>query len=120
MRQFSIENYDAFDAALDRARARLAAEATGGTPSFPADILAKRPQLIQAQQDAYNARKEELDSTINVMRNTAAQREQEAAARVLAYKDAQRVPGGRRVAMAVNYRRAHGLGPRTARETVTV
>jgi adhesin transport system membrane fusion protein len=58
-------------------RARLAAEATGGTPNFPAEVLAKRPQLIESQQAAYNARKEELDSTINVMRNTATQREQE-------------------------------------------
>ncbi len=58
-------------------RARLAAEAVGGTPTFPADILAKRPQLIESQQAAYSARKEELDSMINVMRNTAAQREQE-------------------------------------------
>jgi adhesin transport system membrane fusion protein len=57
--------------------ARLEAEATGGTPNFPAEILAKRPQLIEAQQAAYNARKDELDSTVNVMRNTAAQREQE-------------------------------------------
>lgn len=58
-------------------RARLAAEANGGTPSFPADVLAKRPQLIEAQQAAYAARKEELDSTVAVMRNTAQQREQE-------------------------------------------
>ena len=58
-------------------RARLAAESSGEEPNFPADVLAKRPQLIQAQQAAYNARKKELDSTINVMRNTAAQREQE-------------------------------------------
>jgi len=57
--------------------ARLDAEAAGGVPDFPPEIRAKRPQIVEAQQSAYKARKEELDATIEVMRSTAAQREQE-------------------------------------------
>ena len=58
-------------------QARLRAESNGSEPVFPADVIQKRPQLVEAQRAAYNARKEELDSTINVLRNTATQREQE-------------------------------------------
>jgi adhesin transport system membrane fusion protein len=57
--------------------ARLQAESTGQEPIFPEEVLTKRPQLVDSQRDAYNARKNELESTVNVLRNTAQQREQE-------------------------------------------
>lgn len=58
-------------------KGRLEAEAAGRAPVFPAEVREKRPQLVEAQLAAYNARKEELESTTNVLRNAATQREQE-------------------------------------------
>ena len=58
-------------------KGRLEAEAAGKAPVFPAEVREKRPQLVEAQLAAYNARKEELESTVNVLRNAATQREQE-------------------------------------------
>lgn len=58
-------------------KGRLEAEASGKAPVFPAEVREKRPQLVEAQLAAYNARKEELESTVNVLRNAATQREQE-------------------------------------------
>ena len=58
-------------------KARLEAEAADRAPIFPPEIIAKRPQLVEAQQAAYKARKEELEATTTVLRNVAQQREQE-------------------------------------------
>ncbi len=58
-------------------KSRLDAEAGGKTPVFPDEVRTKRPQLVEAQQAAHDARKEELEATVNVLRNVAQQREQE-------------------------------------------
>jgi adhesin transport system membrane fusion protein len=58
-------------------RARLEAEASGKDPVWPEDVMQKRPQLVETQRSQYNVRKEELNSTLNVLRSVLAQREQE-------------------------------------------
>lgn len=57
--------------------ARLEAEANGKTPEFPADISTRQPAVLAAQRQTYEARKRELDSTVNVMREQVRQRELE-------------------------------------------
>lgn len=59
-------------------RARLVAEAEGKPLRFPADIAARRPGLVSAQRQAYEARKRELDSTLIVLRAQVQQKELEA------------------------------------------
>lgn len=56
-------------------RARLEAEASGEAPRFPADVAARRPQLLVGERLAYQARRDELDSGLQVMREQALQRE---------------------------------------------
>jgi len=58
-------------------RARLEAEATGNPLVFPAEVSARRPLQVQAQQQAYNARKRELESTISVLDQQVKQKELE-------------------------------------------
>jgi adhesin transport system membrane fusion protein len=57
--------------------ARVEAEANGKTPDFPADIAGRQPAVLAAQRQTFEARKRELDSTLNVMREQVRQRELE-------------------------------------------
>jgi len=58
-------------------RARLTAEAQGEELTFPEDIARKRPKLASSQRQAFDARRRELRSTINVLKEQVKQRELE-------------------------------------------
>jgi adhesin transport system membrane fusion protein len=58
-------------------RARLLAEAEGTELRFPADVAARRPTLVQAQRQAFDARRREFASTIRVMAEQVKQKELE-------------------------------------------
>jgi len=58
-------------------RARLNAEANGTELSFPQEVAAKRPALASAQMQAFTARKRELTSTLNILREQVKQKELE-------------------------------------------
>ena len=58
-------------------RARLIAEAEDTEPSFPQEAADRRPNLVRSQLNAFTARKRELDSTLNVMKEQVRQRELE-------------------------------------------
>ena len=58
-------------------RARLVAEAEGGKPAFPKDAAKRRPTLVSAQFQAFQARKKELVSTMRVLNEQVKQRELE-------------------------------------------
>jgi adhesin transport system membrane fusion protein len=55
-------------------KARLEAEATGSELNFPEDVALRRPAIVAAQRQAYEARRRELSSTIQVMREQVKQR----------------------------------------------
>ena len=55
-------------------KARLEAEATGSELNFPEDVAMRRPAIVAAQRQAYEARRRELSSTIQVMREQVKQR----------------------------------------------
>jgi len=61
----------------DLLRARLEAQASGRPPVFPDEVKQRRPNLVETQQRAYEARKTELDSALNVLKSSLAQKEQE-------------------------------------------
>lgn len=63
---------------LQLVRARLEAEAEGKQLRFPADISARRPGLVSAQRQAFDARRRELDSTLTVLRSQVQQKTLEA------------------------------------------
>lgn len=58
-------------------RARLLAEAQGTELKFPADVAERRPTLVQAQRQAFNARRREFGSTIRVMDEQVKQKQLE-------------------------------------------
>jgi membrane fusion protein, adhesin transport system len=58
-------------------RARLLAEAEGKDVQFPAEIAERRPTLLRAQRQAFEARKREFASTIRVMDQQVKQKELE-------------------------------------------
>lgn len=58
-------------------RARLTAEAEGGELSFLQEVADRRPNLARSQREAFNARKRELISTLNVLKEQIKQRELE-------------------------------------------
>jgi len=59
-------------------RARLEAEATGSpTPDFPSEEALRLPQIVVAEQKAFEARRHELNSTMTVMREQVKQRQLE-------------------------------------------
>jgi len=58
-------------------RARLTAEAEGTDVAFPQDVAARRPALVGAQRQAFDARKREMVSRLNVMREQITQKELE-------------------------------------------
>ncbi len=58
-------------------RARLLAEAEGTQLAFPKDVVPRRPSLVNAQRQAFEARKRELTSKLNVMKEQVKQRELE-------------------------------------------
>lgn len=55
-------------------KARLESEATGSELNFPEDVALRRPAIVAAQRQAYEARRRELSSTIQVMREQVKQR----------------------------------------------
>jgi adhesin transport system membrane fusion protein len=58
-------------------RSRLEAETAGKPPTFPQDIAQRRPNLVAAQRQAYEARRRELDSNMTVLREQVRQKELE-------------------------------------------
>ena len=58
-------------------KARLEAEANGSELVFPEDEAKRRPAIVAAQRQAYEARRRELASTVQVMREQVKQRELE-------------------------------------------
>jgi len=58
-------------------KARLEAEATGEPLVFPPDAAERRPVLVAAQQQAFQARENELSATISVMGEQVRQKELE-------------------------------------------
>jgi len=58
-------------------RSRLQAETEGKPPTFPQDIAQRRPNLVAAQRQAYEARKRELESNLTVLREQVRQKELE-------------------------------------------
>lgn len=58
-------------------RARLIAESTGTEIEFPDGLTLRRPALANAQRQAFEARKRELASTLNIMREQVKQKELE-------------------------------------------
>lgn len=57
--------------------ARLRAEANGIDLVFPEDVAARRPAIVEAQRQAYEARKSELESSLGVLREQVRQKELE-------------------------------------------
>lgn len=58
-------------------KARLEAEASGNELTFPEAVAKRRAAIVSAQRQAYEARRRELSSTIQVMREQVKQRELE-------------------------------------------
>lgn len=58
-------------------QARLVAESEGREVAFPEDIARRRPALVNAQRLAFDARKRELLSRLNVMREQITQKKLE-------------------------------------------
>ncbi len=58
-------------------KSRLEAEADGIELVFPEDVAARRPAIVAAQRQAFEARRRELASTLQVMREQVKQRELE-------------------------------------------
>lgn len=59
------------------AKARLEAEADGKPMQLPADIAARQPQLVAAEEATHEARLRELTSTESVLENQVHQRERD-------------------------------------------
>lgn len=57
--------------------ARLEAEAYGTPLELPAEIVARRPQLADRERRAYEGRRQEMVSTLSVLREQVRQRESE-------------------------------------------
>lgn len=60
---------------LTLALARLTAEATDTPLVFPPEVAKRRPQLRMAEEQAYQARRSELEATLSVLREQIRQRE---------------------------------------------
>ncbi len=58
-------------------KARLEAEADGTDLTFPEEVASRRPAIVAAQRQAFDARQRELSSTLQVMREQVKQRELE-------------------------------------------
>lgn len=58
-------------------KARLEAEAEGKELVFPEEVTQRRPAIVAAQRQAFEARRRELGSTMQVMREQVKQRELE-------------------------------------------
>ncbi len=58
-------------------KARLESEAEGKELVFPEDVAQRRPAIVAAQRQAFEARRRELASTMQVMREQVKQRELE-------------------------------------------
>jgi adhesin transport system membrane fusion protein len=57
--------------------ARLEAEAAGEEPTFPDEVVAERPDLVESEMALYNARQAEVDASVQTLRAQASQRQQE-------------------------------------------
>jgi membrane fusion protein, adhesin transport system len=94
-------NLDELQVRLDSellVRARLVAEAQGGEIQFDEDVANRRPTLANAQQQAFDARKRELASTLGIMREQVKQKQletKELAARTKAVKRNYKLAGER-------------------------
>ncbi len=64
---------------LAAAIARLTAEVTGSELSFPADLMAARPDLVAKERQLYEARQLELSSAVDALRQQADQKRGELA-----------------------------------------
>lgn len=62
---------------LKAAIARLTAEVNDSEPVWPEDVAAEAPEILDAEKSLYKTRQAELDSTVGVMRQQAAQKTQE-------------------------------------------
>ena len=58
-------------------KARLEAQADGRVLKFPEEVAIRRPRLVAAQQQGFDARRKELDSTLRVLANQVRQKELE-------------------------------------------
>jgi adhesin transport system membrane fusion protein len=58
-------------------RSRLQAETEGKPPVFPQDVAQRRPNLVAAQRQAYEARRREIESNMTVLREQVRQKELE-------------------------------------------
>lgn len=58
-------------------KARLEAEATGATLTFPEDLPANMKNLVSAEQASFDARKNELRSSLTVLERQVTQRERD-------------------------------------------
>jgi len=58
-------------------RARLQAEADGAEPMFPPEVAARRPEIARQELAAFEARRSELESTIEVLKSQVRQRQNE-------------------------------------------
>jgi len=73
-------NLDELQVRLDSellVRARLVAEAEGSEIAFPQEVAGRRPTLVAAQRQAFEARRRELASTLDVMREQVKQKQLE-------------------------------------------
>ncbi|MCW8836572.1 MAG: HlyD family type I secretion periplasmic adaptor subunit [Rhodospirillales bacterium] len=59
------------------ARARLIAEAAGTEPEFPEDVASRRATFVEAERRAFDARANELKSTLNLLNEQRKQRDLE-------------------------------------------
>lgn len=76
----SANNKDELQVRLDNlilTRARLEAEASGSEPTFPQDIATRQPQMTSAQAATFNARKQELASSLAVLKGQVSQRDRD-------------------------------------------
>jgi adhesin transport system membrane fusion protein len=63
--------------ALQGALSRLRAEVDGVPVAFPPEVMAEAPDVAQSESALYQARRDALQSELDVLRSQAAQREQE-------------------------------------------
>ena len=73
-------NHDELVVRLDAQRlikARLEAQAKGIPLTFPPDVVERRSNLVQAQKEAFEASKRELEATLRVLENQENQKELE-------------------------------------------
>ena len=58
-------------------RARLTAESAGKAPVWPADAVARQPQIAAAEVQSYESRRAQLETSLNVLQQVVQQRQLE-------------------------------------------